>query len=452
MLRGVRGLTVALAALALAPAAAAAPPLVTASAAPAQGVAPLRVTLTAGGDAASYTWTLGDGTTAAGAVVSHVFGAGRHVVVVTATNEAGESSQAEVVVQAVARTVTLAAPAAGAHGTPATLIGRVSPAVAGGRVQLYRGRTHVTSAPLAADGSFRTRIRLAGPGPYTARYGAARSPERAIRVEPRLVTEVPAAVAVGGTGTVRARLVPALAGTVRIRVLDGARIVAQRSAAGAASVRIPSGTARTFRVVVDTTARPGWRAPRRTLQAHVALPELRHGSTGPSVLALERRLRELRYALPRVDATFGRDTAEAVIAFQKVHGLPRTGRVDATVWRRLAQATVPRPRYGGGDHIEVDKTRNVLYEILDGEVRHILHVSTGRTGNTPVGSYRVYRKVPGWDWVLWYPLYFLRGFAIHGAVDVPTVPASAGCVRTPLWFAPGLYARHGHGTRIVVFT
>ena len=36
----------------------------------------------------------------------------------------------------------------------------------------------------------------------------------------------------------------------------------------------------------------------------------------------------------------------------------------------------------------------------------------------------MYSRVAGWSWVLWYPTYFLRGFAIHGYPDVPTYPAS----------------------------
>jgi len=35
---------------------------------------------------------------------------------------------------------------------------------------------------------------------------------------------------------------------------------------------------------------------------------------------------------------------------------------------------------------------------------------------------------------------------------VPTYPASHGCVRTPMWFAPGFYRRWGKiGTVIHVF-
>ena len=116
-----------------------------------------------------------------------------------------------------------------------------------------------------------------------------------------------------------------------------------------------------------------------------------------------------------------------------MHGLPRTGRVDASLWRRLTSATVSRPRFGvNGNRIEVDKSRQVLFEIRDGEVARIVHVSTGATGNTPIGTWQVYRKVSGFDWVLWYPLYFLRGFAIHGYPSVPAYPASHGCVRVPM--------------------
>jgi N-acetylmuramoyl-L-alanine amidase len=179
------------------------------------------------------------------------------------------------------------------------------------------------------------------------------------------------------------------------------------------------------------------------------LPSLALGARGPSVLALERRLADLRYALQRVDALYGLDTVEAVLAFQKVNGLPRTGRVEPWLWRRLSHAGIPKARMGG-DYIEVDKTRQVLFVVRGGQVDRIVHVSTGATGNTPLGTWQVYRKVSGWDWVLWYPLYFKGGFAIHGYPSVPAYPASHGCVRIPMWIAPSLYGTNGYGTTVVV--
>jgi L,D-transpeptidase catalytic domain/Putative peptidoglycan binding domain len=151
-----------------------------------------------------------------------------------------------------------------------------------------------------------------------------------------------------------------------------------------------------------------------------------------------------------VDAFYGQDTFDAVIAFQKVNGLPRTGAVDVAMWRRLTRTGVPRARTGG-NHVEVDKTRQVLFEVRGGKVVLVVPVSTGATGNTPVGLWHVYSRVAGWSWVLWYPTYFLRGFAIHGYPDVPPYPASHGCVRVPMWVATRLYAMDPYGFPVLIY-
>jgi lipoprotein-anchoring transpeptidase ErfK/SrfK len=59
--------------------------------------------------------------------------------------------------------------------------------------------------------------------------------------------------------------------------------------------------------------------------------------------------------------------------------------------------------------------------------------------------------VVGFDWVLYYPAYFLRGFAIHGYPDVPTYPASHGCVRVPMWVASRLYELHPYGYTVRIY-
>jgi hypothetical protein len=439
----VRGAIVLLAGLAFTASAHAAPPAVVAATVPANGVAPLVVTLTAAGDAATYTWELGDGATAEGAVVAHVYAAGSYVATVTATNAGGEVARAEVRVTATARRMTLAAPRRANYATPGTFSGSLLPAVRGARVQLYRGSTHVASARVAADGSFRTRVLLRSPGPYHARYGTTRSAPRTVVLRPRLEAPLPAAAPVGEKLAFRPRLVPTAAGPLEIRVLlDGKRVATRGSA-------LPTGTPGTLRVELTTAPRPGWARVRRVITSRVVQPTLAKGDRGPSVLALERRLAELRYALRGVDGVYDHDTFEAVLAFQKVHGLPRTGRVEPSLWRRLATSGVPRAARGG-DYIEVDKRRQVLFVVRGGQVARVVHVSTGATGNTPLGSWRVYRKVHGWDWVLWYPLYFKGGFAIHGYPSVPAHPASHGCVRVPMWIARSLFDVHAHGTTVLV--
>ena len=314
-----------------------------------------------------------------------------------------------------------------------------------GRVQLYRGNTYVTSALVRANGRFRTRILLRSPGPYHARYGATRTAARLVRIRPRIEASLATTIALGSKVALRPRLVPAAAGTISVRVFLRGRLVRARGGA----VRLPTAAAGALRVELAAKARRGYAPARRSLTAQIVLPALAPGARGPSVRTLEQRLADLRYALRGVDELYGQDTVEAVLAFQKVHGLPRTGRVEPWLWRRLRRATVPRAHVGG-DYLEVDKTRQVLFVVRGGKVAKVVHVSTGATGNTPLGSWRVYRKVGGWDWVLWYPMYFLRGFAIHGYPSVPAYPASHGCVRVPLWIAPSLFATHGYGTTVVV--
>lgn len=440
-----RGAIVLLAGLTFAGAAHAAPPAVTAVALPGRGVAPVRVTLAATGDAATYAWSFGDGGASVGAVVAHVYGAGSFVATVTATNEAGESAQAHVKVTFLTRTVSLEAPRSAGYDDPAIVAGSLRPAVLGARVQIYRGRTFVTSARVGANGRFRTKLLLRSPGPYSARYGAARSAARMVRLRPKLQASLRASVPLGSRLTLWPRLVPAAAGSVSVRVLLDGRRIATR----AGMVKLPTAKPGRLRVELTSRARPGYAPVHRVLSTHVVLPSLAAGSRGPSVLALERRLAELRYALRGVDSIYGHDTFEAVLAFQKVHGLPRTGRAEPWLWRRLLRAGTPRAERGG-DYLEVDKTRQVLFVVRAGRVTQVVHVSTGATGNTPLGSWRVYRKVGGWDWVLWYPMYFKGGFAIHGYPSVPAYPTSHGCVRIPMWIAPALFGTNDYGATVVV--
>lgn len=447
----VRIALVLLVALGFAAGAAAAPPAVRATARQTVGVAPFAVTLSAAGDAATYSWTLGDGASAAGANVRHVYGAGRFVATVTATSAEGETARAQVKLRVRKRTVSLSTPHAAEYGAPTTVRGVLQPAVMGARVQIYRGRTYVGSARVSANGRFHSTLLLRSPGPYEVRYGSIRSAPRLIRVRPRLETSLAANAPVGGALTLSARLVPASAGSLRVDVRRGGKLIARSAGKATLRAKLPTGAAGPLRVSVAAVPNRGYAAATRRLATEIVFSSLGLGSRGPSVLALERRLSELHYALRGIDALYAIDTLEAVITFQKVQGLARTGLVDASLWRRLAGATVPRPRYPNGDGIEVDKTRQVLFEVQRGEVERVVGVSTGATGNTPLGTWHVYRKVTGFDWVLWYPMYFLRGFAIHGYPSVPAYPASHGCVRVPMWIAPLLFAGHDNGATVTIY-
>ena len=179
------------------------------------------------------------------------------------------------------------------------------------------------------------------------------------------------------------------------------------------------------------------------------------GYYGPAIQDLQERLVALKYDPGPRNGRYGTPTALAVMAFQKVTGRPRTGKATADVLAALATATDPAPMLpdGGPTRVEVDFARQVLLYWRDGALVRILPVSTGHGRRycdegqcgmavTPSGSFRIEWRVLGVRkshlGVLYNPLYFSGGYAIHGSPSVPAGPASHGCVRIPMhtsrWF------------------
>jgi lipoprotein-anchoring transpeptidase ErfK/SrfK len=452
----VRGLALAVLLAALgAPQALAAPPALTAASTAAAGQAPLTVTLTAAGDAATYHWDLGDGTSADGASVQHAYPAGLWTATVTATASDGETAQAQVTVRS--ESLTLAGRSPATYGRPTLFTGSLRPAQAGVRVALSSGGVvfgHGTTGP---DGGFRVQAPAGRPGAVVARADQAVSPPFALAVRPAVTIAFAGSHTLDAKLSVVARIRPASAGTLvlTVRRSSGAtRTVSGHSLAVPVDTHLPGGVS----AVAAAKAAPGWSPARATASASVAYPLLEEGSTGPSVNALRTGLGALGYEVPPASATFDAALLDSVYAFEKVQGLPRTGVADAAFWAKLSAPLRPRPRYRGpGDHIEVDKALQVLYVVRGGKIATIVPVSTaGVPGDfTPVGRFTIIRKVSGFDpsplGTLYDPMYFVGGYAIHGNPSVPPYPASHGCIRVPMWIAPILYATNEYGETVYVY-
>lgn len=172
---------------------------------------------------------------------------------------------------------------------------------------------------------------------------------------------------------------------------------------------------------------------------------LRIGMSGHDVLALQQQLARLHYDTGAVDGRFSYDTLHALIPFQKVNGLARTGIVDGPTRARLAK---PLPALllekRSGNQVEIDLTKQVLIAGTDGVVTRVLDISTGGgyyyvdqgiryKADTPTGHFRVQRKINGIRvsrlGELYRPAYFVGGYAIHGSASVPTQAVSHGCIR-----------------------
>jgi lipoprotein-anchoring transpeptidase ErfK/SrfK len=182
-------------------------------------------------------------------------------------------------------------------------------------------------------------------------------------------------------------------------------------------------------------------------------PPLHQGSSGRWVLALEQRLRDLDYHVPRPNRGFDHRTSDAVLAFHKVQGMNRSRVVGRATWARLATPRTPNPRSKAGNvHIEIDQSKQVLYVVRQGEIDEVVHTSSGAGGATRDGVFQVHRKIAGYSPNrLYYPSYFDGLRAVHGWPDVPPTNASHGCARVPYWTAKFLYRIMGYGMEVRVY-
>ena len=425
-------------------------PTVSIQATPATGPAPLNVTLTAAGDAVAYHWDLGDKAQADGPTVQHQYPTGRFTATVTGTAADGTTAQASVVITSAQ--LTLSGPKMATYGRRATFKGRIAPALRGAPITLYSGATPLRSTKADKKGRFAFKVKQTAPATYAAHFDVVASNAVPVPVRPALDVALPRAGIIGRPLKLRAKLRPSGSGTMKVRIWRSGHELAAQTFGDHVNLRLSTKRVADYKVRITVTPSGAFSTRKKTVLANVFLPYLAPGARGPSVRILEQRLAQLHYTTRGVDGFYSYDTADAVMAFQKLSGLARTGRVTPDVWRRLLSAHTPAPRFRYGHHFEVDKTKQVLLEVDHGRVIRLVHVSTGATGNTPVGLWHIYSKVPGTlPTGMFDSNFFLRGFAIHGYPSVPSYPASHGCVRVPIWVAPMLFASSYYGEPVYIY-
>ena len=217
----------------------------------------------------------------------------------------------------------------------------------------------------------------------------------------------------------------------------------------------PTTEASTTTAAPTTTATPTTTLPSNLIIVGAApTPLVAVGkNNGADTFAVQERLNTLGFWAGIPDGQYGFATVQAVMAFQKYLGLQTSGSVDSAT---AAYLTGFGDRAHGaadsGTLVEVDKARQLLFLVVDGQTLFTFNTSTGsgipyeatnkndptkiEKGDsiTPNGLYKTTRERPeGW-WEgdlgkIYRPKYFVGGVAIHGMTSVPNYPASHGCVR-----------------------
>ena len=194
------------------------------------------------------------------------------------------------------------------------------------------------------------------------------------------------------------------------------------------------------------------------------------GDQGDYVAYLQQRLIDLHFDPGPLDGRFGPSVAMAVWAYQKLIGLSGddvTGDVTPELWSLMQDAFVVTPQISTpGAHLEVYLPQQVMILFKDDQPALITHISTGNNADwcekgvcgvaiTPGGEYTFQRRVSGWReaelGLLYNPVYFNGGIAVHGALNVPIYPASHGCVRIPMHIAEYFPTLVETGNAVYVF-
>lgn len=309
----------------------------------------------------------------------------------------------------------------------------------------------------------------------TASYGAATSNSVSVHEHPSITFPLPTTMPILTSIKVKGSVRPVQTGQVALqRYYSGAWHTVGHGTLSTygnytVTIKLPAKGTFSYRVrrYSDPTQAGNTTAAKKVLGVDRTL---RSGLSGADVTALQKRLAALHYDVGRITGGYNFDTFHAVVAFEKIQGMTRDGVVGTSVWKALIAPRVPHLRHpiSGVAAIEVDLTHQVLYYAVNAKIVRIFDSSTGggyyyqgsdgswQRAITPTGHFSVKYKVDHWVksklGVLYRPAYFnYAGYAIHGEPEVPSYPASHGCVRITVPAMDRLYSKLYVGLSVWIY-
>jgi L,D-transpeptidase catalytic domain len=164
-------------------------------------------------------------------------------------------------------------------------------------------------------------------------------------------------------------------------------------------------------------------------------PSVGFGSTGPFVDLIQQRLAALHLWIPQTGIYDG-GTGLAVDAYHRLLGWGTSQSLGpATINAILNGQGAFHVRYPNqGRHAEGNISQQLLALIDGSNVQYIFPISSGKPSTpTIIGSFRIYRRTPGYlPDGMYFSSFFTGGYAIHGYNPAPDYPASHGCMRLPI--------------------
>jgi lipoprotein-anchoring transpeptidase ErfK/SrfK len=181
--------------------------------------------------------------------------------------------------------------------------------------------------------------------------------------------------------------------------------------------------------------------------------------------SVEKKLDHLGLPTGTVDGTISTRTHQALCAWRDISGLTLNRKGLDVPLATSILGTTKLPKADRPDGIYVDKTCQVLIQVVKGKYKRIVWVSTAAAGyNTPNGTGHVWKKISGWhesslykDAYMYDAMYFRTdrpAIALHGSVTndlVHTYPNSHGCVRVWRPTVASIFAETKVGTLVKVY-
>jgi hypothetical protein len=211
-------------------------------------------------------------------------------------------------------------------------------------VTLNGPRGKLASARTKANGSYTVFAQVRAPGSYVTTSPRASSAPLDLRIAPKLVTRLVGSGARGSAYFVTARLTPVVAGKLSVKITRGSDLLLAQTFERRVRVRLDTRRPTSYLIRVEVLPSSGYAGAVRVLRANVVLPRLAVGTRSSAVAQLGNQLRGLHYAAP-YGLSYDGPMVDAVYAFQKVNGLPRTGVVDNRFWRALSNPRLAQPRF-----------------------------------------------------------------------------------------------------------